>query len=249
AVVKTDESLQYYFERKTEEEIYDFATETALPPTYSTVIDTFTYFADTFREFRYTLDLAYYGLGFMGENASTYHRIVALQSSKQTYEITNQVLPNLTIVYDGLEQYDCEIQQLTDVSFQHSFNQSVGFNKKDSHCFGAFSETLIGYRIGNEESGDIEPIITNIESPTYFALQITLHPNPTNNRFTLRLKNPKQQTKNLQLKITDIHGRTLQQLPLLQASIEVDLSDQPNGIYLVQISDGKNWWTEKVVKY
>ncbi|MEZ4883823.1 MAG: T9SS type A sorting domain-containing protein [Chitinophagales bacterium] len=47
----------------------------------------------------------------------------------------------------------------------------------------------------------------------------------------------------------DLHGRTLQHTPLLQSSIEVDLSEQPNGIYLVQISDGKSWWTEKVLKH
>ncbi|MEZ4883824.1 MAG: T9SS type A sorting domain-containing protein [Chitinophagales bacterium] len=92
-----------------------------------------------------------------------------------------------------------------------------------------------------------ETIIDEIEDGTYFAQQITLHPNPTNNRFVLHLQNPKLQ--NLQLTITDIHGRTLQHTPLLQSSIEVDLSEQPNGIYLVQISDGKSWWTEKVVKY
>ncbi len=90
---------------------------------------------------------------------------------------------------------------------------------------------------------------TNIKEEIYFASQITLHPNPTQNRFLLQLQNPKLQLQNLQLKITDIHGRTLQQLPVLQSTIEVDLSAQPNGIYLVQISDGTSWWTEKVVKY
>ncbi len=115
--------------------------------------------------------------------------------------------------------------------------------------------SLIGYKIGDKQGGDIspigsdtgEPIIDNIAPSNYFAQQITLHPNPTHDRFLLQLQNPKRQ--NLTLEVADIHGRTILSQEILEGEVEVNLSDSSNGIYLVQLSDGKHWWTEKVVKY
>ncbi len=133
---------------------------------------------------------------------------------------------------------DCDMCQK---KYYHSHLGLTALNPASSdlnHWYSGLIEASIG-----------DCYFTNIKEETHFASQITLHPNPTQNRFLLQLQNPKQTLQNLQLKITDIHGRTLQQLPVLQSAIEIDLSDQPNGIYLVQVSDGTSWWTEKVVKY
>ncbi|MFK7907995.1 MAG: T9SS type A sorting domain-containing protein, partial [Chitinophagales bacterium] len=142
-----------------------------------------------------------------------------------------------------IEEFGCGILCITAdcyVCRDKYFSTTLGLTAVHVQSFGSQNLNLIEATVG-------DCYFTNIEPPTHFAEQITLHPNPTNNRFRLQLQNPK--IKDLQLTITDIHGRTLQQMPILQSSIEVDLSEQTAGIYLVQISDGQSWWTEKVVKF
>jgi len=187
-----------------------------------------------------------------------YHQI-AIDEQKNIFRIHHQLFPpfpyslslsenkylNIRYAEIAIEK-ECAIAYNIAIYSPNSyFHPQLGLIRQS--IVPSETESLIGYRIGDKIGGDIEPIVTNIESLTHFAEQITLHPNPTQNRFRLQLQNPKRQ--DLQLTITDIHGRTLQQIPLLQSSIEVDLSEQTAGIYLVQISDGQNWWTEKVVKF
>ncbi len=249
AVYKTDTSIQYNFERKTEEQRIHFTTEEELSVNFYSETDSIIYSTNKFDDLYYHLDLIYYGFSFFGQKKDANLYVIEIQSFDKDFSLSNSPQRTLTILHDGIVKDNCTINQILDIGSLSEYNTMVGFHNETNLCLGHYFHQLIGYRIGNEEGGDIDPIITNIESSTHFASQITLHPNPTQNRFLLQLQNPKLQLQNLQLKITDIHGRTLQQLPLLQSAIEIDLSDQPNGIYLVQISDGMNWWTEKVVKY
>ncbi len=202
---------------------------------------------------QYIVDLAHWRMG-MGtiydyeeesDDGSTPYRYLELRRMQDedcgvnyTLEIEEKGCSFGTYDYEG--SMECAMLCIGDcyICQDKYFSTTLGLTAIHIQNFGY--QNLIEASIG-------DCYFTNIESPTHFAEQITLHPNPTNNRFKLQLQNPK--IKDLQLTITDIHGRTLQQMPLLQSSIEVDLSEQTAGIYLVQISDGQNWWTEKVVKF
>ncbi len=240
-VTQTASSLQYTYDRTTHKIIQDGTTsynfEANLVQNYEN---------DTHGKL---IELAYYGYSV----DERYDELILKRGNIDLSfnELSQTIAPQLKTQFQGVyfDSINCDFASLTNESQSTYYTPSLGIYLIDNSFWEGqnFFTELIGYQINGEIGGDIEAITTNIESPTYFAEQITLHPNPTQNRFRLQLQSPK--IKNLQLTITDIHGRTLQQMPLLQSSIEVDLSEQTAGIYLVQISDGQNWWTEKVVKF
>ncbi|MFK7904700.1 MAG: T9SS type A sorting domain-containing protein [Chitinophagales bacterium] len=244
-VIKTDTSIGYNYVRVTnesqvlefdEEHEYDFDTLYNQSKTYE------------YDLYKVPIDLLYYQL--------------AIDEDKTISKIKYDVFPPFS--------YSLSLEENKYLNFNdgHSIGENCGveYNTALIHKriyihpeLGLIRESinptettsLIGYRIGDKEGGDIEALTTSIdvsiEEETYFAEHIKLYPNPTSNRFVLQLEKPK--FSNLQLKVRDIHGQLILQESLFQPSIQVDLTAYSSGIYLIQVSDGKNWWTEKVVKY
>ena len=83
------------------------------------------------------------------------------------------------------------------------------------------------------------------EAETSFAKVDALYPNPTTGKFTIRFANALQHT---QINITDVNGRTIQQLTGNGFTMEFDLSNRPAGVYYVVIRNGKESIVQKVIK-
>lgn len=73
----------------------------------------------------------------------------------------------------------------------------------------------------------------------------TLYPNPTTGRFTLSFTKPLDKAL---VTIVDAAGRTVQQGHYSGRTVEFDLSKVAGGLYVLQILDGSNVITQKVVK-
>lgn len=81
---------------------------------------------------------------------------------------------------------------------------------------------------------------------TNFAYLATVYPNPTNGQLMLVLNTP---INNATIRLTNLTGQTIFQKSKLNGnSFIFDISDQKNGIYIVEINDGTNIARSKVVK-
>jgi len=80
---------------------------------------------------------------------------------------------------------------------------------------------------------------------TKSEITMEIGPNP----FVNELKFKTNATENLEIVITDISGKTWQQFQTNGAAeFSKNVGDLPNGMYLVRVFDGQNWFTDKVVK-
>jgi hypothetical protein len=89
--------------------------------------------------------------------------------------------------------------------------------------------------------------LTSITQPTSNQQPITIYPNPTTGIFTINTEGIKIN----QLKIYNIIGEIIQptsSLSLLKGNASLDFSEQPNGIYFVQIETDKTTFNKKIIK-
>lgn len=82
------------------------------------------------------------------------------------------------------------------------------------------------------------------------VIQLELYPNPTSNDITINYDGFSNDVVRLQ--ITDLSGRVMKEVNLLDASesnqFNVQMNDLSNGIYFINIFDGENRHVEKVIK-
>ncbi len=74
---------------------------------------------------------------------------------------------------------------------------------------------------------------------------LTIYPNPFNNQITINYELKNSQA---QLKVFNGVGKLVKEVVLKNNQTTIDLSQQANGIYFIQLTDGKNRLTKKVVK-
>lgn len=84
---------------------------------------------------------------------------------------------------------------------------------------------------------------SNLE--TGFVTVDVLYPNPTTGRFTIRFA---EELKGVQIVLTDVNGRTIQQIKGNGYTVGFDIANQPAGVYYVVIRNGKNSIIQKVVR-
>ena len=80
--------------------------------------------------------------------------------------------------------------------------------------------------------------VTNINTTSNLEIQtgfIKLHPNPTNGIFIIT-----GDFTNYSIQIIDVNGNVHQDLSNLTSPIEIDISNLPNGIYIVKVLNNNN---------
>jgi hypothetical protein len=79
--------------------------------------------------------------------------------------------------------------------------------------------------------------------------KLNVYPNPASNTVYVEVK--EKMNSNLQLTITDLVGKNVYEQEILPGSgiktIQVDVSDLQNGLYMLRIADNKNTFTKKLV--
>ncbi len=102
------------------------------------------------------------------------------------------------------------------------------------------------------------PVVTNatlnqfglsngISQLSNLTSQISIYPNPTNGKFTIVLRQAQDDGK-LKLEITNVLGEIIYQSEIHNLKSEINLSNQPAGIYFVRIIGGTQSLNQKMVK-
>jgi hypothetical protein len=169
--------------------------------------------------------------------------------------ITIEILANGNVVGSYLaSEYRADVQAAGKGNGQHGFNFSPpssiknGQNQaisvrvsgnnfvlpgspKTINCSGA---RLSASEIGSSETSD---------------LKLTVYPNPTDGRFTVRFFASKGQKT--QLRVVDLAGRKLNERQITgEGSLHeetISLSGETSGVYLIQIQQGAKMVTEKLI--
>lgn len=85
---------------------------------------------------------------------------------------------------------------------------------------------------------------TGIKEPAANQAALLAYPNPTDGRFTVLNPTDKAAT----LTLYNITGQLIMQQTLTGTHTDIDLSEQPNGVYLVRLTAGNQVHTSKLVK-
>jgi hypothetical protein len=75
---------------------------------------------------------------------------------------------------------------------------------------------------------------------------ISISPNPSTGIFTLDIANMPMQ--DLQISVYDVSGKQLLRISPTQARTQLDLSQQPAGVYAVHVCDAQFSYTSMLVK-
>jgi Leucine-rich repeat (LRR) protein len=134
-----------------------------------------------------------------------------------------------------------------------------GVNNPLSHGFVSFKiKTKVNLPVGSSVSNKADiffdynfPITTNTVTSHFSLLGTTefndstvaVYPNPVKDRFSISAKDTITSVQ-----LYDVLGRQIQALSPGVKSLEIDLSQQNNGIYLVKINTEKGIKTQKIIK-
>lgn len=94
-----------------------------------------------------------------------------------------------------------------------------------------YAGTLVwtqGFHQANDKATSVEDLNANLGN-------IKVYPNPTTERIFIQ----REQNGALQLSLLDMRGSMLMQKSVSASSSQLDLSQLPNGIYILRMSDGK----------
>jgi hypothetical protein len=76
---------------------------------------------------------------------------------------------------------------------------------------------------------------------------ISIFPNPSSGKFTIEHTENANEHSMMSLEIYNSVGEKIFQTEISEIKSEIDLSDQPNGIYFVSIKTEKELFTEKII--
>jgi hypothetical protein len=108
-------------------------------------------------------------------------------------------------------------------------------------CFSHNNQTL--YPTYNSTSGC--DLISSVKENKYL-IAINIFPNPTTNRFQVKAEN----FKIYAIDVTNILGKTIYSTRLNNETTEIDISNQPAGVYFVRVQNNKEGIvaTKKIIK-
>lgn len=78
------------------------------------------------------------------------------------------------------------------------------------------------------------------------SVQLRIYPNPTHGHLKVEIQSPGESYGSIE--VYDTQGRRIAYLPHAEYENDIDLSPQPNGIYLMRLSIGDEVSTWKILK-
>ena len=109
------------------------------------------------------------------------------------------------------------------------------------------------FSVGNESKGSFISEEKHEEAPeikdeTFIPMIIKIYPNPTRGILTIEVPQSAEESKEIQIKVTDMNGRTLIHEKNVPERKEISLESQPDGFYLLYIIREKLVSKWKVIK-
>lgn len=94
--------------------------------------------------------------------------------------------------------------------------------------------------------GYVCPFVTSVNEINFMTNFISVYPNPAKGKFNIRY-DKLQKTYNYELGIFNVLGEKVYQSVITNPKSEIDLSQQPSGIYFIKIYDREKNYTGKII--
>lgn len=150
-----------------------------------------------------------------------------------------------TIFFNDFWQYDA----LTDIWYQKTNIPGPARNECISFSIGNNGYVGLGQAVNSfpndfwEYTPDSSTSITEL---TLSKLEFTISPNPVNE--FIAISYPSDKKENLELTISDAHGKKVYKTKLLTSVLRLPTSDFQKGIYIVELNNGKQKAVKKFIK-
>lgn len=156
-----------------------------------------------------------------------------------------QVSPNYRPTTESSDPFTLKTLNLSafvGTEFEVVFETRMGFSKAADPTSGfpflsqgdnAFVDNIIfsEFPVGVEENNP--------------KLATLIYPNPSNGKVTLQLNN---KNKIVTIEVLNVVGEVVYSLTKNWSKIDIDLSNQPNGIYLLKVMTNEQQTVEKIIK-
>jgi hypothetical protein len=77
---------------------------------------------------------------------------------------------------------------------------------------------------------------------------LSVYPNPGNGKFKIQMDNGQLSMEHYQLSIYNVLGEKIFQSEIKNLKTEIDISHQPNGIYIIRVNDGIQSLNQRLIK-
>lgn len=148
-------------------------------------------------------------------------------------EASNTITAKNTVFSGAVADYDGGYEVLLTAGFRANYGSD----------FNAFIDGCGGSRRGSN-SGETVSVEDEISALFVDELDVKIYPNPTNGQFTVDIAT----AKTVNLTIYNIQGLQVYNNQNVSGKIELDLSEQSQGIYLIKMVSGTDIKVERIVK-
>jgi len=172
----------------------------------------------------------------------SHHNTISLQNKVLTVRFPNIMLPDSTSDFEGSKGF---------VQYRVKPKPSLPLGtqiQNTAYIYFDYNAPIVTNTTINEytQTASIKETKTNAS--------ISVYPNPGTGKYKIQIDNGQLSIENYQLSIYNILGEKIYTSPLTPLSNwrgaggEVDLSQQPNGIYIVRVNGSKQLLNQRIIK-
>ena len=125
------------------------------------------------------------------------------------------------------------------------FSQTINYTYDNAGNRTGRDTIQIGGR-GSLKSATVQKVI---KDDTFAKQSIKIYPNPTQGLVEIEIPEDPENNSRIQLIVSDIRGRVIISQPRESGRITIDLSSQPNGLYILNIKKGSLISQWKIIKH
>lgn len=166
----------------------------------------------------------------------SHHNTISIQNKVLTVRFPNIMLPDSTSNFEGSKgfvQYRVKPKPNLPLGTQIKNTASIYFD---------YNAPIVTNTTTNEytQTASIKETKTNAS--------ISIYPNPGTGKYKIKIDIGQLSIDNYQLSIYNILGEKIYQSEIQNQKSEIDISQQPNGIYIVRVNGSKQSLNQRIIK-
>jgi len=163
---------------------------------------------------------------------------------------------DVIIPYSGAQEILSYVNQTLPPSFYGVYTYTASAPATGNHCPWIFTSTVVPVVPTAQELRDLDTLVKvtsrylhNIVDNADILLKngksvlyenknsVNLFPNPNKGLFNLQVIMDEANIRKYRLKVFDLLGKEVLDQPIIRSNTEIDLTDQPQGIYSIKVTD------------
>lgn len=167
----------------------------------------------------------------------SHHNTISIQNKVLTVRFPNIMLPDSTSNYEGSKGF-------VQYRVKPKPNLPLGtLIKNTASIYFDYNTPIVTNTTTNEFTQN-----NSVSNLTSQISHLYVYPNPGTGKFKIQIDNGQLSIDNYQLSIYNILGEKIYQSEIQNQKSEIDISQQPNGIYIVRVNGSKQSLNLRIIK-